>query len=131
MNKWYGIGNLTKDVELLMTTSGVYVAKFTIAVQRKYSNENGEKETDFINCIAWRKLAENLNKYCKKGDKIAVVGEIQIRSYDAKDGSKRYVTEIVADEIEFINTKKVEVKEEEQPQEINYFNSNYDDDLPF
>src|SRR5574344_1393760 len=106
MNKVIEIGNLTKDVELLKTNSGVSVAQFTIAVKRNYKNESGEYDSDFLNCVAWRTQADNLHKYCHKGDKIAIVGAVQTRSYDAQDGTKRYVTEIVADEIEFVNTKR-------------------------
>ena len=127
MNKVLEIGNLTKDVDLITTTSGVSVAKFTIAVQRKYANQDGEREADFIDCVAWRTQAENLHKYCHKGDKIAVVGAIQTRSYDAQDGTKRYITEVVADEIEFISTKRKEAPaDEKQPELIPV-----KDDLPF
>lgn len=108
MNKVILIGNLSKDPELTTTTNGISVARFSVAVQRKYSNEQGQKEADFINCVAWRTTAENLQKYCKKGDKVAVVGRIETRTYEAQDGTKRYVTEVVADEVEFVNTKKAE-----------------------
>ena len=127
MNKTILIGNLSKDVELTTTPNGVSVARFTIAVQRRYTNEAGEREADFINCIAWRTTAENLHKYCKKGDKIAVVGAIQTRNYEAQDGTKRYITEVVADEIEFVNTKKSDTKDTTQP-ELTPID---DDDLPF
>ena len=110
MNKWEGIGNLTKDVELTKTFNDISFARFTIAVQRKYANQDGDREADFINCVAWRNQAENLEKYCHKGDKIAVVGSIQTRSYEV-NGEKKFATEVVADEIEFVNTKK----QEEQP----------------
>ena len=106
MNKWTGIGNLTKDPELTMTPNGISVARFTIAVSRRFTNADGEREADFINCVAWRTNAENLTKYCHKGDKIAVVGALQTRNYEAQDGSKRYIMEIVAEEVEFITTKK-------------------------
>lgn len=106
MNKWYGIGNLTKDIELTTTPNGLSVAKFTIAVARRFANADGVKETDFVNCVAWRATAENMAKYCHKGDKIAVVGALQTRTYEAQDGTKRHVTEIIADEVEFISTKK-------------------------
>jgi single-strand DNA-binding protein len=108
MNKVILIGNLSKEPELTTTPNGVSVARFSVAVQRKYSNEQGQKEADFINCVAWRTTAENLQKYCKKGDKIAVVGRIETRSYDAQDGTKRYLTEVIADEVEFVNTKKAD-----------------------
>lgn len=116
MNKVYLIGNTTKDVELSTTTSGVNVAKFTLAVQRKY----GEKETDFINIVVWRTLAENCYKYLKKGNKCAVVGSLQTRNYE-DDKGKHYITEVVADEIEFLTAKPkeelepVDIKQEELP----------------
>ena len=105
MNKCVFIGNLTKDVELKQPPNGVAVAQFTIAVSRRYTNADGERVTDFIKCVAWRNQAENLAKYCQKGDKVSVVGELQNRSYEAQDGTKRYITEIIADEIEFIGNK--------------------------
>lgn len=102
MNKVIISGNLVKDIEISKTPNDVSVARFTLAVQRKYSNENGEREADFLNCVAWRNQADNIAKYCKKGDKVGVVGTIQTRTYEAQDGTKRYVTEIIADEVEFI-----------------------------
>lgn len=106
MNKVILIGNLTKDIELNTTTSGLTVGKFTLAVGRRYTNADGERETDFINIVIWRELAENCAKYLKKGSKCAVVGEIQVRSYEAEDGTKRYITEVKADQVEFLSTKK-------------------------
>lgn len=114
MNKWYGIGNLTKNPEMGETPNGVKFARFTLAVQRTFANADGEKEADFINCVAWRNKAENLGKYCQKGDKVAVVGALQTRNYEAQDGTKRYVTEIVADEVEFIKLQKNAEKGEER-----------------
>lgn len=105
MNKVMLVGNLTKDPELATTNSGVAVCRFTLAVSRKYSNAEGERETDFINIIVWRSQAENCHKYLKKGSKCGVVGSIQTRNYDAQDGTKRYVTEIVAEEVEFLNSR--------------------------
>ncbi len=105
INRVVLVGNLTRDPELKMTPSGVNVASFSIAVSRQYKNANGEREADFINCVAWRGLAETLTRYCKKGSQIAVEGRMQTRNYDAQDGSKRYVTEIVADNIQFLNTR--------------------------
>ena len=95
MNKCILIGNLTKDPELTTTTSGVSVCRFTLAVGRKFSNAEGERETDFLNIVVWRALADNCHKYLRKGSKAAVVGNIQTRSYDATDGTKRFITEIV------------------------------------
>lgn len=102
MNKCILIGNLTRDPELKQTPSGVSVCSFSIAVNRNYSNANGEREADFINIVTWRGLAENCGKYLQKGRKVGVCGQIQTRTYDDKDGNKRYVTEVVADDVEFI-----------------------------
>ena len=105
MNKCILIGNLTKDPELTTTSNGVAVCRFSIAVSRRYSNADGERETDFLNIVVWRSLGENCHKFLKKGSKVGVVGNIQSRSYDATDGTKRYVTEIVAEEVEFLSTR--------------------------
>lgn len=105
MNKVILIGNLTKDPELTTTTSGISVCRFTVAVSRRYANSEGERETDFLNVVVWRNLAENCHKFLRKGSKVAVVGNIQTRSYDAQDGTKRYVTEIVAEEVEFVGAR--------------------------
>ena len=105
MNKVFLIGNLTRDPELASTNSGVSVCRFSLAVQRRFNSSNGERETDFLNIIVWRAQGENCHKYLKKGSKCAVEGSIQTRSYDAQDGTKRYVTEIVADNVEFLSNK--------------------------
>ncbi len=102
MNKAIIIGRLTRDPEMRTTTSGLNSTTFTVAVSRNYTREDGTRETDFINCVAWRKQAENIAKYCKKGSQVAVEGRIQTRSYDAQDGTKRYVTEIIADNVTFL-----------------------------
>lgn len=121
MNKVILIGNITKDVELTKTTTNISVARITLAVPRKFKNANGETETDFIGIVAWRTLADNCAKFLKKGSKIAVFGNLQSRSYDATDGTKRYVTEVMAEEIEFLITKKdekigaEEIKDEDLP----------------
>lgn len=106
MNKVILIGNLTKDPELSTTSNGTSVCKFDIAVQRRFENANGEREADFFKIIAWRGLADNCGKFLSKGKKAAVVGSLQTRTYDDKDGVKRYVTEIVADEVEFLSPKQ-------------------------
>lgn len=110
VNKIMLTGNLTKDVELNTTTNGKVVGKFGLAVKRKY----GEDKVDFINIVVWEKLAENVSNYCKKGSKVAVVGELQSRDYEV-EGKKRYTYEVLANEIEFLSTKseddgKVELK---------------------
>src|SRR5574344_2518074 len=107
MNKCILIGNLTKDPELTTTTRGISVCRFTLAISRRFTNSEGERETDFLNIVAWRGLADNCHKFLRKGSKAAVVGNIQTRSYDAQDGTKRYVTEVVAEEVEFVGTKVV------------------------
>lgn len=103
MNKVFLIGNLTKDPEMRSTQSGVAVCNFTIAVNRRFRNpQTGQQETDFLNVIAWRQLAELCGRYLTKGRKVAVTGSIQTRTYEAKDGSKRSTFDIVADEVEFL-----------------------------
>lgn len=105
MNTWFGIGRATKDCEMNTTTNGVNVAKFTIAVDRKFKDAEGNKVADFINIVAWRGLADICFKYIKKGQQVAIRGELQIRSYDAQDGTKRYVTEIIADDMTLLGSK--------------------------
>lgn len=111
MNKVFLIGHLVKDPELRYTSSNIPVTSFTLAVNRNFINQNGEKEVDFINIVAWKKQAENIHKYCFKGSKVAIEGRVQVRSYDDQNGQKRYVTEVVLENIEFISTKKEEPKE--------------------
>lgn len=106
MNKVILIGRLARDPELRTTSSNLSVATFSIAVSRPYTSQNaGTPETDFISCVVWRKQAENLAKYCRKGSQIAIEGRIQTRNYTAQDGSKRYVTEVLCDNITFLGSK--------------------------
>ncbi len=105
MNKVILIGRLTRDPELRTIATGNATTSFTIAVNRNFTNQNGEREADFINCVAWRKQAENIAKYCTKGSQVAVEGRIQTRSYDAQDGTKRYVTEVIADNVTFLSSR--------------------------
>ena len=105
MNKAILIGRLTKDPELRTTPTGRNVCQFSVAVSRNFTNANGEREADFINWVVWDKQAENLVKYQKKGNQIAVEGRIQTRNYDDKDGKKVYVTEILASNISFLDSK--------------------------
>lgn len=129
MNKTILTGRLTKDVVLRKTTQGTSVVEFTIAVQRRIANAEGKREADFINCIAWKGKAENMEKYCKKGDRIGVVGSIQTRNYENKDGNKVYVTEVIADDVEFLENKK---QEEAPVEETSGDDFNItEDDLPF
>lgn len=115
MNKVFLIGNLTRDPEMRSTQSGVVVCNFTIAVNRRFKNANGEQETDFLNVIAWRQLAELCGKYLAKGRKVAVTGSIQTRTYEAKDGSKRTAWDIVADEVEFLTTQSQQSSTQSAP----------------
>lgn len=129
MNKAILVGNLTKDPELTTTASGINVARFTVAVQRKFKNANDEYESDFVNCVAWRTSAEFIYKHFKKGNEIGIVGTIQTRSYDAEDGTKRYVTEVVVEESEFVQPKKNDGSQaEESKPELTPVD---DDNLPF
>ena len=107
MNKAVVIGNLTNEPDMRATLSGISVCTFTVAVNRRVSRDaqgQGQRDADFIPIVAWRGLADNCFKYLHKGSKAAVTGSIQTRSYEAQDGSKRYVTEVVADEVEFLST---------------------------
>lgn len=106
VNKWVGIGRLTSDPELRFTNNGKPVANFTLAIDRPYKNANGEKEADFIKIVAWNKLGEVCSNNLKKGRLVCVEGSLQIRSYQADDGQKRYVTEIKADEVHFLDKPK-------------------------
>ena len=114
MNKVILIGNLTKDPELTETPSGVAVCRFSIAVSREYANADGNRETDFFNITVWRGRAENCGKYLKKGNKVAIFGSLQNRSYEDKDGIKRNVTEVIANEVEFLTPKSSEATDEEE-----------------
>lgn len=115
MNKVILVGRLTKDPEVKTTQNQVEVCSFTIAVDRRYKNADGKKEADFINCVAWRKAAQLLGQYFKKGSRIGVVGSVSTRTYDDKDGKKVYVTEVAVDEIEFIDSKKDDATSGEAP----------------
>lgn len=99
------VGRLTKDIELRYTPSNVAVATFTLAVNRTFKNENGEREADFINCVMWRQQAENLANWAKKGALIGITGRIQTRSYDNQQGQRVYVTEVVAEQFQLLESK--------------------------
>ena len=99
-------GHLTKDPELKTTQSGLSVAQVVIGVQRQFARKGGEREADFISCVAWRRTAENIAKYFRKGQLIGVDGRIQTRSYDDKNGQRVYVTEVVVDNFAFLSSQK-------------------------
>lgn len=105
MNKVILIGRLTKDPDLRYTQSGTAVASFTLAVNRRFANQNGEREADFINCVAWQKAAEFVANYFTKGQQMALEGRLQVRSYDGDDGKRRWVTEVVVEQMEFVGSK--------------------------
>ncbi|MCM3398087.1 single-stranded DNA-binding protein [Oceanobacillus profundus] len=105
LNRVVLVGRLTRDPDLRYTPNGVAVANFTIAVNRPFSNQQGNREADFINCVVWRRPAENLANFMKKGSMIGVDGRVQTRSFEGQDGKTVYVTEIVADSVQFLESK--------------------------
>lgn len=138
MNKVILIGNLATDPEAFTTQSGINRSTFRLAVQRKYANAQGVREADFLTVVAWRQTADFCNKYLTKGRRIAVEGSIQTRSYDAQDGTKRYVTEIIADNVEALGGARAQdpgpeapAGPPEAPAVGNDFEEVDDDELPF
>ena len=141
MNKAILIGNLANDPETRTTASGVTMCQFRLAVQRRFANQQGVREADFFNIVAWRQTAELCARYLSKGRKVAVEGSIQNRSYDAQDGSKRYITEIVADNVEFLSSPQGDRQQRADnpppPSEPSGYSSDpdaftdVDDELPF
>lgn len=126
MNKVILIGNLTRDPELSQTSGGIPYCKMSIAVSRAFANADGERQADFFNIVTWRGLAENCHKYLKKGSKVGVSGYLQTRTYE-QDGIKKYATDIVAEDVEFLSPKA------ENESKTNNKNTPQieDDDLPF
>jgi single-strand DNA-binding protein len=125
MNRVVLVGRLTKDPDLRYTPNGVAVASFTLAVNRTFTNQQGEREADFINCVIWRKAAENVANFLKKGSLAGVDGRIQTRSFDGQDGKRVYVTEVLAESVQFLEPRNSSRGE----------NANYgaprDQDFPF
>ena len=124
------VGRLTKDPELRYTQTGKGVATFTLAVTRPFKNQNGDYEADFINCQTWGKAAENLANYMRKGSKVGVVGRIQTRNYENNQGQKVYVTEVVAEQVTFIESKNEQPKQQQSQEPIGE-PVDIQDDLPF
>jgi len=116
INRVVLVGRLTKDPELRYTPNGVAVCTFTLAVNRPFTNQQGERDVDFINCVTWRKTAENLANYQKKGNLIGIEGRIQTRSYEGDDGKRRYVTEVIAESVQFLEPKKDETTKQQSQQ---------------
>ena len=106
MNKVILVGRLTRDPELRYTGSNTPVATFTLAINRPFNNQNGEREADFINCVVWRKQAETIKNYVSQGSQLAVEGRIQVRNYEDQNGQRRYVTEVVVESFDFIGSRR-------------------------
>lgn len=118
MNNVTMIGRLVADPDLRYTQSSIACSNFRIAVNRKYKDKDGENVADFHNVVVWRTQAENVKKYCSKGSQVCVTGELQNRSYDDKDGIKRYVSEIIADRVVFLDNKNNNNQEEAPVEEV-------------
>lgn len=127
------VGRLTKDPELRYTPSHVATASFTLAVNRNYKNQAGEREADFISCVMWRKSAENLANWCKKGQLIGVTGRMQTRSYDNQQGQRVYVTEVVAESFHVLENRDKKSNQESMDSQMppSFGHEDMSDDLPF
>ncbi len=115
MNKVILVGRLTKDPEVRNTSSQVPFCNFTIAVDRRFKDQNGQRQADFINCVAWRQTATFISSYFRKGSRIGIVGSLQSRSYDDNNGQKRYVTEVVVEEAEFVESANGGNRQDQAP----------------
>lgn len=139
MNRVFLIGNLTKDPEVTVTANDVTNCRFSVAVTRRYNGANGSKDTDFFTIVCWRGLAENCGKYLRKGSKVGICGSIQNRNYEGNDGVRRYSTEIVADEVQFLSSRSEMEEVNELPEvtaakkqpRVSELKPIEDDDLPF
>lgn len=127
MNRVVLVGRLTKDPDLRYTPAGAAVATFTLAVNRTFTNQNGEREADFINCVVWRKPAENVANFLKKGSMAGVDGRVQTRNYEDSDGKRVFVTEVVAESVQFLEPKNNNVEgttSNNHQNKANYSNNN-------
>lgn len=131
MNKIYLIGNLTKDVETRTTPSGITVCSFTIAVNRRFANASGDRQTDFFRINAWRQLGEVCAKYLSKGKKVAVLGELQARTYQDRNGETKLSLDVQADEVEFLSPKEDAPKPAPKPDPVDGFTTLDDIPLPW
>lgn|SRR5699024_5593246 len=141
MNRFVGVGRLTKDVSLNYTQNGKAVANYTVAINRPFKNQNGENEADFINGVVWGKGAENLANYMKKGSQIGIDGRLQTRTYENNNGQTVFVTEVVADSVQFLESKgnQQQSQPKQQPQQTQQQHQTFeqagadisDQDLPF
>lgn len=130
MNKAILIGRVTKEIERRTTPNGKSVATFTLAVNRDYKNAQGNYDADFINCVAYEQKADTISTYVHKGDKFCVIGKINTRTYDKPDGSKAYITEVIVETFEFLESKKDKPTTPTVDTDLNGF-ENIDIDLPF
>lgn len=128
MNRFFAIGRLTKDPEKRTTQNGTSVCTFTLAVDRRFKNANGEREADFFPVVCWRQTADFADEYLSKGKLAGVIGEMQTRSYDDKNGVKRYVTECVAEDVKILSPKSEGAAQTQEPEMTPV---SVDDDLPF
>ena len=128
MNRVTLIGRITKDPEIKYTPTGYAVVQFTLAVERKFKDANGEKQTDFINCVAWRTQAEFIANYVKKGNALAIDGSLQNRSYETQNGERRQISEIIIEHVENWTPREAKA---EKPNAIENYMDNQDEDLPF
>lgn len=142
MNKVILVGRLCRDPDLKGTTTGRSVVLFTLAVDRRFKNKDGQKEADFVPIVVWGKLAELSNQYLSKGSQVGVCGRLQVRSYETQDGQRRYVTEVVADEVNFLSTQRKEgnhmtqnsvppESEDGMDLDADFYLMANDDDIPF
>ena len=123
------VGRMTRDAELRMTQSNTAVASFTLAVNRPFKNQNGEREADFINCVIWRQAAENLANWCKKGALVGITGNIQTRNYENQQGQRVYVTEVLANSFQLLESRSQQHFSNNPP--ANDPMDISDEDLPF
>lgn len=133
MNRTILVGRLTADPELRTTPNGIATTRITVAVNRM-PNANGERVADFINVVVWRRQAENVAKYCTKGSLVGIDGRIQTRSYDAQDGTRRYVTEVIADNVTFLGSRNSSGSTMSAPvanENSDFGSANVQDDVPF
>ena len=119
------VGRMTRDAELRMTQSNTAVASFTLAVNRNFKNQSGEREADFINCVIWRQAAENLANWCKKGALVGITGNIQTRNYENQQGQRVYVTEVLANNFQLLESRSQQQSSNNNSMDIS------DEDLPF
>jgi len=137
MNKIILVGRLARDPDVKNTTTGKAVATFTLAVDRRFKNKDGQKETDFIPIVVWGQQAEFVGKYIGKGKQVSLSGRLQVRTYEAQDGQKRWITEVVADEVNGIGGKPKESSDSSMPEQLgggmdeDFHLMADDDDVPF